>query len=364
MHDRTFDPLVLASLKELSQKHSGPTLFFDLEAIEKRMVFLKTLSARYDCRFLMAVKSFPHPKVIRLASRFLDGFDVSNFNEWRAVSKSTRAGGLTWITSPVACLSSEQMFARPPRNSVFSCDSRAQLHALGAFKSPVNYAIRLNTTAGVEVSRFGIDPADASEVKSLASAGRHRFVGFHLHHGFQKNRPADYIAFGKTIARLCDRTRIRPKFINFGGGLATLTPTQLENVLAELREIVSPKTTLCFEPGRFLSEHAGYAIGRVVNVRASRRAQECVIDLSRLCHLHWSNARAMIVSDKLAGAKKTRLGGPTCSEHDVFGHVKAPPLALGDLIYFKGVSGYSVAWNRGFNGIKPAKVVFESLTSS
>ena len=68
-------------LKNCNSQRATPNLVFDLSTISSRMAELGGLQTRFKCCPLMALKSFPFPQVIELASKYLAGFDVSNWNE-------------------------------------------------------------------------------------------------------------------------------------------------------------------------------------------------------------------------------------------------------------------------------------------
>ena len=87
--------------------------------------------------------------------------------------------------------------------------------------------------------------------------------------------------------------------------------------------------------------------------RASSRDRPLrVVDLSRICHLRWSQVELV----GTARGASTLFVGPTCYEEDVLGEWSSAPPA-GARVVVRNVSGYAVAWNTSFGGVPAADVV-------
>ena len=315
------------------------------------MVHLKSLSEETGCIFLMAVKAFPEPRVLAMARRYLQGFDVSNPAELRLVA-SVR--GMIWWTNPAG--TAKDRLRR--RNVVRVCESPEQIPRRGT------YAIRLNTDSvlGSEVrSRFGVRIGDLNIFRSMIALNPRGFSGFHMHHGWQKNRVVDYVRLAHAAVRLSKKLDIPLPFLNLGGGFGEFSPRELASMVRRVRKIVPESTKLVFEAGRFLSTGSGFAVGRVMNIRTQGRTTTCALDLSASIHLQWSKPSLVWMAP--VGSRKTReieFVGPTCFEGDRIGKfwVSGGELSVGARVLFSGVVGYSVARNQAFNGRDKAKVRF------
>jgi diaminopimelate decarboxylase len=74
-----------------------------------------------------------------------------------------------------------------------------------------------------------------------------------------------------------------------------------------------------FEPGRVLSELAGFAIRRIQTTDVRGSALSCMLDLSRICHLGWSNIDIVVNRQRspAANAVNVQYFGPSCYEGDL-----------------------------------------------
>ena len=81
-----------------------------------------------------------------------------------------------------------------------------------------------------------------------------------------------------------------------------------------------------------------------------------VVDLSRICHLRWSQVELVGAAPK--SGREVVLVGPTCFEDDVIGEwLVDDDLAVGTRVIVRHVTGYAVAWNISFHGVPPAEVL-------
>jgi diaminopimelate decarboxylase len=85
----------------------------------------------------------------------------------------------------------------------------------------------------------------------------------------------------------------------------------------------------------------------------------CVVDLSRSCHLRWSQPELVAPPPPNAAGRLVLFVGPTCYEEDVVGEWTVEPerFAPGAQVVLRNITGYALAWNTGFGGVPPAAVV-------
>ncbi len=116
---------------------------------------------------------------------------------------------------------------------------------------------------------------------------------------------------------------------------------------------------LLIEPGRLFADGAGFACGHVAAARELDDRPLRVLDLSRACHLRWSQP-ALVAAAPAPGAGRAILWvGPTCYEEDVVGEWVADPrrFEVGARVILRDVSGYALGWNSGFGGVPAASVI-------
>jgi diaminopimelate decarboxylase len=320
-----------------------PSLVFDLGVIEANARAIREAAAGYTVLF--AAKSFPHAAVRDVCARWFDGFDVASTGELAQVR-----GRVLSVFDPTGAALRE---ARAER-VIASCETVEQVEAAPA---SAEIAIRVSlSVAGRDPaigaihdgerrrSRFGVETA--AEVAALHRAAAGRPVGLHVHHGPVAATSSErFLASARAALALAD---FEPAFVSLGGAWHAVA--DLPRALRELRAALAGE--LVIEPGRALANGAGFACGTVVVARDRLR----VTDLSRVCHLRWSQVE--LVAEHPGRGEPLVFVGPTCFEEDVLGEWVADPAER--RLVLRNVSGYAVAWNTGFAGVPPAEVVVVS----
>jgi diaminopimelate decarboxylase len=382
-------PAVAAAIDALPADE--PALVYDLAAVERRVRAIGAAGRSHGVRVLFAMKSFPHDAVIDLAAAHLDGFDAGSPGEADRLG-ARAAGRLVSITDP-----SGRAGDVPAGDLVITVESAAQI----AVAPPrARLAIRLAAShlvpgpdavggvledTGRRTSRFGVRPGDdgsRDQLAAMVAAGRGRVVGFHVHHGgVAATSPARLLATARAALAVADELGLAITWLDLGGsqhGIGDGAVGALAAALAELRAAVPASVELAIEPGRLLALDAGYAVGHVVAGRELAERSVRVLDLSRSCHLRWQRITPALALRQHAGAWRPMRGvlpartgearrvlftGPTCYEEDVIGEWKlgkdddGARWPDGSRLVVAGVDGYALAWNGGFGGIAPARVV-------
>jgi diaminopimelate decarboxylase len=137
---------------------------------------------------------------------------------------------------------------------------------------------------------------------------------------------------------------------------------QLDAALAAVRDAVPRGIEVVIEPGRLFSTGAGYGIGRMTAARRLADRELRVTTLSRIAHLRWSAVELVARAPAAGTGVKVTFAGATCFEDDVIGDwiVAEPAPPVGATVAWAGVTGYSLAWNRGFSGVPAAAIVVTS----
>ena len=314
-----------------------------------------------DVLALFALKSFAHPTIVALAAEHLDGFDAASPGELAVLpparvlsimDPSGRALATGWTGRLiVGCETVEQVRAAPAHAEI-----AIRLSASLVDRDPAVGAILEGS--GRRRSRFGLDVEPARRREQLAAmvaAAAGRPVGLHVHHGAIAATSGErFVATARAALAAAAAADFAPRFLDLGGAWHAVA--DLAAALREVRAAVGA-LELFIEPGRLLSEHAGFATGRITAARELDDRALRVVELSRICHLRWSPID-LVARPPAGGGRVVMLAGPTCYEEDVLGEwTVADPLAIGDRIVLRDVTGYAVGWNTGFGGIAPADVV-------
>lgn len=339
---------------EVFERCERATLVFDLQAIEHNLQRVAEAARAHGIVPLFAMKSFPHPRVHELAARHLAGFDVASLGELRVAPRAD-------ITSIVDPTGAAIAHAPAAGRVIVGCETVDQVRAA---PSHAEIAIRISASitgrdpavgalldgSGHRRSRFGLE--SAAQVAELVRAAAGRRIGVHVHHGPVTATSAErFIASARAALALLDR---EPAFIDLGGAWHGI-----DDVAAAFAEIRGALGTLeiLVEPGRLYAQGAGFATGRVVSTRDAGDRWLAVTELSRICHLRWSQVELVARAPRPGEGRKVQVVGPTCYEDDVIGEWTVEPAHVAERIVLRNVSGYALAWNTGFGGVPAADVL-------
>lgn len=336
-----------------------PALIFSLAQIDANLAALADAARAARITPLFAAKSFPHPAVRARAAARLAGFDAASAQEIAELP----AHGILSVVDPsgraaaaaagwpgrliVGCETVEQVAAAPPH-----ADIAIRVSASLTGRDPAIGAVL--DGSGHRRSRFGLDTGDArAQVAELARAAGGRRVGLHVHHGPVSATSGARFA---DTARAALRLDFDPAFLDLGGAWHAVA--DLGQAFAEVRAACGDREILV-EPGRLLAARAGFACGTVTVARALDDRALRVLDLSRVCHLRWSQPALVAPPPHPGAGRVTLFAGPTCYEDDVLGEHTIDPARYpaGARAVFDNITGYALAWNTGFAGIPPADVV-------
>lgn len=336
-----------------ASSYQGPALVFVLGSVTRTLSALSDLQLGGEVAFLMATKSAPPGPITGLAARHLSGFDVSNLSEYRTLPANLD-GRTVFLTSPRLPDALEPLLAHGNR-LIVTVSTPGQSRHLAGLGPPVDFCVRLNPSHLLpHESHFGLSEEQVCEA---ADRSPHRFVGFHLHSGYSTdNLPETYVAMARWAASVARRHDLLLECLNLGGGICFLSQRELASTVRQIRADLPPRTALYFEPGRPLTEDAGYAIARVLDIDGDN----LIVDLSGENHLRWS-LPSLVVPRSNGPTRRIRIVGPTCSEGDVLGTFDVPAeqeLRVGDILLFGDVVGYSACWNIAFNGVPAAEIAY------
>ena len=346
-----------ARILDAANRASGPTLIYDLRAIAANMQAISDAARAASIQPLFAMKSFPHEAVRALAANHLAGFDAASIGEVRAAS-AVRDDGVLSIVDP-----SGASIAHAPtsRRILVGCETVAQVthappHAEIAIRVSASLTGRdpavgaLLEGSGRRRSRFGVETH--GEIFAMIVAAGNRRVGVHVHHGPVTATTAErFIATARAALAQFERA---PAFINFGGAWHGIS--DVAAAFAEIRAAF-PGVEIFVEPGRAYAAGAGFACGAVQSSREVGASIVNVVELSRVCHLRWSQPELVAPPPRAEARRKVIVVGPTCYEEDVIGEWIVDPAHVEQRVVLKNISGYAVAWNTGFAGVPAANVV-------
>ncbi|HEX3481348.1 MAG TPA: hypothetical protein VHT91_40320 [Kofleriaceae bacterium] len=364
------------AIAEAVARCERPSLVFDLAQIDANLAAIARAARGAEVTALFAAKSFPHPAVRALAAAHLAGFDAASPAEvgevCDACATGARPGGgaVLSIADPsgraagaaarwrgrliVSCETAEQIAAAPP-----GAEIAIRISASLAGRDPAIGAVQ--DGSGHRRSRFGLD-VDPDRLRAaigeLARTAGSRPVGLHVHHGAVAATTGE--RFARAARDACGAAAdagVTPRFLNLGGAWHALP--DLADALTQVRAALPRPVELIIEPGRRIAEAAGFACGRIAAARELDDRALRVLELSRSCHLRWSQPELVAPPPRTGAGRRVLFVGPTCYEDDVLGEWTTEPgrFAAGGRVVLRHITGYAVAWNTGFAGIAPADVV-------
>ncbi len=223
------------------------------------------------------------------------------------------------------------------------------------------------TTAGKEVSRFGIDcesPEFAQAIDMLKSVGVSR-LGLHMHTSTKTRSCAVFQEIAKQVLYIRNKYNVELSYIDIGGGffggqLVEGKPTMEDyarEICGILKSQISPvETRLILEPGAsVLATCVSYKTS-IINVRKIRGQNVVTLD-GTLLHINpFMSPRNQPFDieniSEMSGRKcmeKQILCGCTCMENDRFGEmIGAKELKRGDILSFKYAGAYTMVFNSSF----------------
>ncbi|HEX3762157.1 MAG TPA: hypothetical protein VHW23_25825 [Kofleriaceae bacterium] len=359
-------PAIAAALARCER----PSLVFDLAQIDANLAAIARAARAAEVTALFAAKSFPHPAVRVLAAAHLAGFDTASPAEVRDACDACGTGRVLSIADPsgraadaaagwrgrliVSCETAAQVASAPP-----GAEIAIRISASLAGRDPAIGAVQ--DGSGHRRSRFGLDVDPErlrAAIRELAGAAGPRPLGLHVHHGAVSATDGErFVATARDACAAAADAGVTPRFVNLGGAWHAVA--DLAGALARIRAVLPLPVELIIEPGRRIAEAAGFACGRIAAARELDDRALRVLDLSRSCHLRWSQPELVAPPPRTGAGRRVLFVGPTCYEDDVLGEWTTEPdwfPAAGRAV-LRHITGYAVAWNAGFAGIAPADVV-------
>jgi len=333
----------------------------------------KFFQKKFPGKILFAVKTNPHPEVIKtLIKSGIDQFDVASIEEIKAVRKFSQTARCSFMHTVKSRESITEAYFKYGIKT-FALDTKDELikiiESTGNAKD-LELFVRVsvsNEHAEIDLSKkFGALNSEASGLLRLAKQQSNK-IGLSFHVGSQCMHPISYAKGITEIGNIIKKTKIIPNFINVGGGFPTiypdLIPQSLDNYFDEIKKglenlkIDNLPEIIC-EPGRALVAESGSTIVRV-NLR---KKQKLYINDGTYGTLFDAGTPNIVFpsrmikdySNKIISKKLTAFDfyGPTCDSMD---YMKGPFLLPNnikenDYIELGQLGSYGLTFRTQFNG--------------
>ncbi len=363
--------------RALIGQHGTPLLVLDRYRVVEQCRLLASHLRGFRLHY--AVKTSPHPAVLRAVAASGCGFDVATNAEIDLLGTLGLPVERCIHTNPIKKLADiDHAYAAGVRT--FVVDNPIEVQKFMGLPADIDILVRLafrNPSAKSDLStKFGADPADAELVVKHVLATGVNFAGFSFHVGSQGATAEPYReALRDTLDLVThiDETLGAPtRIIDIGGGFPVsyreAMPT-IGDIAAIVDEVLGDRRdefTLLAEPGRFLAADSMTLLTSVVGSAVRDGRMWHYLDDG----LYGSYSNVMTedvhppilalreVVDGVSDYEPVTLAGPTCDSADVIARdYPMPALNVGDVVVSPMMGAYTSVTSSRFNGIAATPIV-------
>ncbi|MDD5217131.1 MAG: type III PLP-dependent enzyme [Candidatus Omnitrophica bacterium] len=363
--------LIRATLK----KHKSPFMMIRRCVLEKQ--YLRFRKCLPEVTPYFAIKSNPHPLIVKTFIRLGASFDVASAWEMMNVLRLGATPDRIIFANTIKSVE-DIITARKRRVKMMTFDNEPELYKISEHYPGAHVVLRIkveNQGSVVELSlKFGADADSAIHLIRKAKSLGLNPVGLSFHVGSQSKNVENYLQALEISAGIFKESKdsgIPLRIMDIGGGF----PIQhfdneiginFERMASQIRKqikmLFDRKVKFIAEPGRFLVGPAGILVTQVIG-RTFRNNKNyyylndgIYADFSGMVFDHCKyEFKTLRRGHKFLSA----LAGPTCDSFDTLSmNAEIPELYVDDVVYVKNIGAYSSASAvANFNGFPPAKVI-------
>ena len=340
-------------------------------------VAAKTFQNKFPGEILYAVKTNPHPEVLKtILESGINNFDVASIKEIQDINKIDPKAKCSFMHTVKSRENIKEAYFKH-NIKTFSLDTKDELIKI---IDSTNHAKDLELFVRVSVSnehaeidlskKFGALNSEAIGLLRLTKQYAKK-IGLSFHVGSQCMHPISYTKGIDEIGYIIKKTKIVPDYINIGGGFPTiypdLVPQSLNNYFEEIKKSLKnlnlkklPKI-IC-EPGRAIVAESGSTIVRV-NLRKKQKLYINDGTYGTLFDAGVPNIvypSRLITNGRIVSKKLTSFDfyGPTCDSMD---YMKGPfilpnNIKENDYIELGQLGAYGLTFRTQFNGFYSDKI--------
>ena len=340
-------------------------------------VAAKTFQNKFPGEILYAVKTNPHPEVLKtILESGINNFDVASIKEIQDINKINPKSKCSFMHTVKSRENIKEAYFKY-NIKTFSLDTKDELIKI---IDSTNHAKDLELFVRVSVSnehaeidlskKFGALNSEAIGLLRLTKQYAKK-IGLSFHVGSQCMHPISYTKGIDEIGYIIKKTKIVPDYINIGGGFPTiypdLVPQSLNNYFEEIKKSLKnlnlkklPKI-IC-EPGRAIVAESGSTIVRV-NLRKKQKLYINDGTYGTLFDAGVPNIvypSRLITNGRILSKKLTSFDfyGPTCDSMD---YMKGPfilpnNIKENDYIELGQLGAYGLTFRTQFNGFYSDKI--------
>jgi diaminopimelate decarboxylase len=183
--------------------------------------------------------------------------------------------------------------------------------------------------------------------------------GVHFHLGQRPRRADAYTRGVEHLLRVCTEARLRPRYVDLGGGLPTRAAA--DDALADLGRAATIAATalapsleeIWLENGRFVSEASTALAVRVIDSKQRADSRYLICDGGRTNHALAADKgthHLILLPDRTGPSTLTTICGPTCMTDDTLARLPLPAdIDVGDVIGWMDAGAYHLPWETRFS---------------
>ena len=362
-------------IREKLKRHNSPFMLIRKSVLEKQYSrFRKGLP---EVTPYFAIKSNPHPRIIKTFIKMGSCFDVASAAEMRQVLKLGASPSKIIFANTVKS-KKDIIIARRRGVKLMTFDSEPELYKIAENYPRAHVIVRIkvaNQGSVVQLSlKFGADAEHAFFLLRKAKNLGLIPVGVSFHVGSQSTNVENYLQALEMTAKIFDEAEehdLPLKIVDIGGGFPIQhfdneIGVNFERMAAQIRKqmkaLFSRNVKFIAEPGRVLVGPSGVLVTQVIG-RSYRNNKNYYYlndgiygDFSGMVFDHCKyEFKTLRRGPKYMSA----LAGPTCDSFDTLSeNEEVPELYVNDVVYVKNIGAYSCASAvPNFNGFEPAKIL-------
>ena len=369
-------------LLKLVKKYGSPLFITDHEIIRENYRRFKTALPRVQAYY--AVKANSDPQIIK--TLFIEGssFDVASYSEfievynlidkWRVKKKEFFIWDKIIFSNTIKDRDTLKKINK--YKPLVTYDNLEELKKIKQHCSKAGLILRLkvpDTGSQVEMaSKFGAEPADASNLIKKAFDSGLKVEGLSFHVGSQCTNFENYIVALSIISEIFNEARKKGyelDIIDIGGGFPALYDSNVPRfeklaviLNQELDRLFPEEVEIIAEPGRFLVATSSILVSEIIG--KAKRDNKIFYHIndgvyhtfSGVVYDHWiPNFSAF----KRGKKEICAVVGQTCDSFDKISLAENLPgnLLIGDYLYTENIGAYSTASSTKFNGFEGAKIL-------
>lgn len=365
------------AVEKLARNYGSPLLVLSLKQIEKSYKQLKKYLPRV--RVFYAIKSNPHPEILKTMINLGSSFDVASDGEIRTLHDMGVAGERMIYANPVK-MGVGFKACQECGVSKMTFDSASEIDKIKASCPKATVLLRLridNSSAHVDLNKkFGASRENALALMQQAKAAGLDIAGVAFHVGSQTVSADPYLHaldIAREVFEEAKAAGLELRILDIGGGFPIPEPKVRFNLPEMLRQINArldedfPGIDIWAEPGRYICGTAVNLITSVIGVTERGGQPWYFLDeglygtFSGVIFDQWDFKLISFREDdeKVAAT----FAGPSCDSLDImFRGRMTVPLQVGDLLLVPACGAYTSASATTFNGFSKARfVVWEQI---